>query len=91
MLSFAPVVRISHCPVPTSPDVLTPRQRDIARLLATGLTYGEVATRLSLDRGYVRARAVKACERLGLRGDRALLMVWYREHGASDDTAADCA
>ncbi len=83
-LHLDPMTRTSILPLPTTVDVLTPRQRDIARLAAMGCTYTGVAVTLGVSPTYVRMRAADACARLGLRCDRAVLALWSRAYGASD-------
>jgi two-component system, OmpR family, sensor kinase len=59
-------------------DVLTPRQQDVARLIAQGLTNGEIARRLVLSPGTVANHIQQILHRLNLRG-RTQLAVWVAE------------
>ncbi len=67
---------------PSDPlDVLTPRERDLARLIADGLTTAQVARRLFLAEGTVRNQTSRLLTKLGL-SDRTQLAVWvHRSHG----------
>ena len=61
-------------------DGLTPRQREIAALVAEGLTNDEIAERLGLVRGTVANLVVKVMRKLGLR-NRVQLAVWAVKQG----------
>lgn len=59
-------------------DILTPRQQDVARLIAQGLTNAEIAQRLVLSEGTVANHVQQILHRLDLRG-RTQLAVWVAE------------
>jgi DNA-binding CsgD family transcriptional regulator len=47
---------------------LTPREREIANLVAAGLSTGEIARRLYLSERTVEGHVYRACTKLGLAG-----------------------
>lgn len=56
---------------------LSPREHDVARLVARGLTNGEVGTHLHLSESTVKAYLSSALDRLGLRNRVELaVLVW---------------
>jgi DNA-binding NarL/FixJ family response regulator len=59
---------------------LTPRQREIAALVAEGLTDAEIAGRLRIAEGTVNRHVHLALGALGLR-NRVQLAVWAVLHG----------
>lgn len=59
---------------------LTPRERDVAILIAGGLTNAEIAERLVLVAGTVANYVERILRKLGLRG-RAQIAAWAVEHG----------
>jgi two-component system response regulator NreC len=62
---------------------LTPRERDIVRLVALGHTSREIAERLVLSVRTVESHRARAQRRLGLR-TRAQLVRWALERGLLD-------
>ena len=64
-------------------DGLTPRERDIVRLVALGHTSREIAERLVLSVRTVESHRARAQSRLGLR-TRAQLVSWALERGLLD-------
>ncbi len=66
---------------------LTSTQVDIARRLAEGHLYPQIAADLQVSVEYVRIVVSAACGRLGLVGDRMLLALWYRDHAPVGDRA----
>jgi len=69
---------------------LTPAQLDIARRLAAGQLYPQIAADLQVSVDYVRIVVSVACGRLGLVGDRMLLALWYRDQAdRADQDAGD--
>ncbi|MEU1039144.1 response regulator transcription factor [Streptomyces sp. NPDC005907] len=65
--------------VPT-PDVLTPRETEVLRLISAGATNKEIATRLYLSEGTVKNHISRMLSRLGLR-DRTQAALYARENG----------
>jgi non-specific serine/threonine protein kinase len=67
---------------PDAPDVevLTPREREIAALIARGLTSREIAARLVIGKGTADAHADHIRGKLGLRS-RAEIAAWAVSHG----------
>jgi DNA-binding NarL/FixJ family response regulator len=69
--------------VPTSPTVadgLTPREGEIADLVATGRSNEEIAAMLTISSATVKTHITRILAKLGLR-DRAQLVVWAYESG----------
>ena len=52
---------------------LTPRQREIADLMAKALTFREIARDLGLVEGYVKRRMSDAYRRIGVKNGRELV------------------
>jgi DNA-binding CsgD family transcriptional regulator len=61
---------------PASPTPLTPRQREVAELVAAGLSNKEIADRLYMSVRTVEGHLLRACQRVGAttRGDLARIM-----------------
>jgi len=59
---------------------LTPRQREIARLIASGRTNRQIAQELVLTTGTVANHVAQILDRLGL-DNRVQLAAWAIEHG----------
>jgi DNA-binding CsgD family transcriptional regulator len=61
---------------PASPEPLTPRQREIAEMVAAGLSYKEIADRLGTSVRTIEGHILRACQRTGAtsRGDLARIM-----------------
>ena len=66
--------------VPDSLRPLTPRQREIAALIAGGCTNQQIAERLVLEVGTVANHVAQILERLGV-ANRAQVAVWAAMHG----------
>jgi DNA-binding NarL/FixJ family response regulator len=71
-------------PAPRPDDVLTAREIDILRLVATGSTNREIAGRLFLSEGTVKNHISRILGRLGLR-DRTQAAVYAHDHGLLPD------
>ncbi|MDQ7906111.1 response regulator transcription factor [Phytohabitans sp. ZYX-F-186] len=67
-------------PAPRPDEVLTAREIDILRLVATGCTNREIAGRLFLSEGTVKNHISRILGRLGLR-DRTQAAVYAHDHG----------
>ncbi len=74
----------------TTPDALTPRQREVAALLAEGLTNAEIAARLGITPGTAANHVARSLRRLGT-DNRVRAAVWAAIHGlaASPPPASD--
>ncbi|WP_410643241.1 response regulator [Amycolatopsis sp. lyj-346] len=65
---------------PAAPDALTSRETEVLRLVATGATNREIASRLFLSEGTVKNHVSRILGRLGLR-DRTQAAVYARDRG----------
>jgi DNA-binding NarL/FixJ family response regulator len=63
-----------------SRDLLTPRERDIVRMVASGLSNRELSERLFITEGTVKSHLHAIYEKLGLKS-RLQLAAHAREHG----------
>ncbi|MBB6347139.1 response regulator [Nonomuraea muscovyensis] len=64
---------------PSPASVLTPREIEVLRLIATGSTNREIAARMYLSEGTVKNHISRILGRLGLR-DRTQAAVYARDH-----------
>jgi DNA-binding NarL/FixJ family response regulator len=71
-------------PAPRPDEVLTAREVDILRLVATGSTNREIAGQLFLSEGTVKNHISRILGRLGLR-DRTQAAVYAHDHGLLPD------
>jgi DNA-binding NarL/FixJ family response regulator len=60
-------------------DCLTPREREVARLVARGLTNGQIADELVISRGTVMVHIKHILGRLGM-SSRTQVAAWYAQH-----------
>ena len=67
-------------PIPELPEPLTPREEDVLRLLAQGLSNPEIAQQLNLSAGTVRNYVSEAFAKLGVsdRAQAAIMAVKLR-------------
>ncbi len=65
---------------PAQDSVLTPREIEVLRLVAAGLTNREIAARLYLSEGTIKNHVSRILDRLGLR-DRTQAAIYARDHG----------
>ncbi|QLG91546.1 response regulator transcription factor [Pseudomonas yamanorum] len=63
-----------------SQEQLSPRELEVIRLLAAGLTVGEIAANLNRSKQTVSTQKVSAMRKLGLSNDAALF-IYGQEHG----------
>jgi DNA-binding CsgD family transcriptional regulator len=59
---------------------LSAREREVAALLADGLTRREVGGRLGISPHTVGCHTVNACAKLGLGGGARALVAWLNEN-----------
>lgn len=64
---------------PISPEAITPRQREVARLVAAGRTNSEIADELGITLDGAKYHVSELLTRLGLRR-REEVAEWYRAH-----------
>jgi DNA-binding NarL/FixJ family response regulator len=83
------VVATPESPSPSTPpgtqhaapvDDLTPREREVLRLLATGASNREIGAQLFISEGTVKNHISNILGRLGLR-DRTQAAIYAKEHG----------
>jgi pimeloyl-ACP methyl ester carboxylesterase len=70
--------------VRTPTGALTPRQEEVAALVAAGRTNREIAARLSIDERSAEGHVERIRQRLGFRS-RAQIAAWYAMHGGSKE------
>lgn len=60
---------------------LTPRQREVLALVATGCTNAEIAARLGIEAETVNSHLKRAYERLGIAGPQGRIQaaVWWTQ------------
>ncbi|MFH7596904.1 response regulator transcription factor [Streptomyces racemochromogenes] len=63
-----------------APDLLTPRETEVLRLIAAGATNKEIASRLYLSEGTVKNHISRVLSRLGLR-DRTQAALYAKDNG----------
>ncbi len=64
-------------------DELTPRERDVARLMARGLTNPQIAESLGIGFGTAKTHVSQVIAKLGAANREDATDVWRREHGFS--------
>jgi DNA-binding NarL/FixJ family response regulator len=69
--------------VPTLPDGLTPREAEVLRLIAEGLSNGEIARRLVVTEATVKTHINNIFSKAELR-DRAQAVVYAMRHGLTN-------
>jgi DNA-binding NarL/FixJ family response regulator len=80
LAEFAQLAPPARPPGQGLPEPLTEREREVLRLLASGLTNREIAARLSLAEGTVKNYVTSILQKLGVR-DRTQAAVRARELG----------
>ena len=76
VVTAAPAATVGDGPV----EELTPREREVLRLLATGASNREIGAQLFISEGTVKNHISSILGRLGLR-DRTQAALYAREHG----------
>jgi len=66
----------------TDPSALTPREREVLALLATGLSNKEIAAALSISCWTVRAQLYRAYDKIGAR-NRTEAALWALRAGVA--------
>jgi DNA-binding CsgD family transcriptional regulator len=81
----APISRPERLRRPGSPDVLSTRELDVARLIGRGLSNIEIARRLAISERTVETHSRNIRDKLGL-STRAQLMAWTAQQGLLGDS-----
>ena len=69
---------------PSGPDRLTPREHEVLRLVARGMSNAEIAVALTVGEGTVKTHVARVLAKLGLR-TRVHLVIHAYEHGLLED------
>jgi DNA-binding NarL/FixJ family response regulator len=72
--------RVSPAPVQALPDDLSPREAEVLKLIAAGLSNGEIATSLFLSSATVKTHVNRIFSKTGAR-DRAQAVRYAYQHG----------
>lgn len=75
LTQFSHVAPIQSPPVPSSLAELTPREKEVLRLIATGASNREIAQELYISEGTVKNHVTNILNRLNLR-DRTQAAIW---------------
>jgi DNA-binding NarL/FixJ family response regulator len=78
----SPATAQANAPAHTGIQCLTPRERDVARLIARGLTNKQIAHELVISRGTVMVHIKHILARLGM-ASRTQVAAWYAQHADS--------
>ena len=71
---------MARVPVSTSPvDSLTPREREVARLMARGLTNPQIAEELGIGFGTAKTHVSQVIAKLGVSTREEATVAWRRE------------
>ncbi|HZD73882.1 MAG TPA: response regulator transcription factor [Actinomycetota bacterium] len=73
---------LSRCSPPA--DMLTEREREVLALVAGGLPNKQIAIRMEITEGTVKAHLTSAYQRIGV-ADRTQAALWARRNGLVDD------
>ncbi|MGO1286498.1 response regulator transcription factor [Brachybacterium alimentarium] len=69
---------------PNTTDLLTPRELDIVRLLARGMSNVEISRELFVETSTVKSHLTRAMTKIGAR-DRVQTVVWAHRNGLAED------
>jgi DNA-binding NarL/FixJ family response regulator len=72
--------RVAPAPAPALPDDLSPREAEVLKLIAAGLSNGEIATSLFLSNATVKTHVNRIFSKTGAR-DRAQAVRYAYQHG----------
>ncbi|WP_445632203.1 response regulator [Nostoc sp. DSM 114167] len=75
LTQFSPVAPTHSPPLPSSLAELTPREKEVLRLIATGASNREIAQKLYISEGTVKNHVTNILNRLNLR-DRTQAAIW---------------
>lgn len=84
MAPLAATVTAWLSPAPLQDGRLTPREREVAWLVAEGLSNSAIARRLTLSERTVESHVSRVLHKLDLRS-RTALALWTREHASARD------
>jgi DNA-binding NarL/FixJ family response regulator len=76
--------RLGLGPTPSGPEALTPREREVARLLAEGLSNSQLADRLYISPRTAAVHVSNILSKLGM-SSRTEVAAWAVRDGLSDD------
>jgi non-specific serine/threonine protein kinase len=79
-INLARAASVEPEPVSTAASELTPREQEVALLVAQGLTNKQIASELTLSPATVRTHVEHVLNKLDLR-TRAQIAVWAAQHG----------
>jgi DNA-binding NarL/FixJ family response regulator len=83
MIGKAARAPLNHCPPPA--DMLTEREREVLALVAGGPPNKQIAIRMEITEGTVKAHLSSAYQRFGV-SDRTQAALWACRNGLVDDT-----
>lgn len=79
-----------NCYIPQALTDITPRQSEVAELLAAGLTDKQIAGKLGMQYNTVRVHVVALAYRLSIppnRNTRVMIARWWMEHHPAKEVA----
>jgi DNA-binding NarL/FixJ family response regulator len=75
---------LTRRPPPPPKDMLTDREREVLSLVAYGLPNKQIAVRMDITEGTVKAHLTSVYQRIGV-ADRTQAALWARRNGLVDD------